>query len=171
MSSPIRAKFASLTEAVQPNKSDFKGNAANEIEKLVLNAVMKTNEGQPIKMITLLEHHMDIPNKTIGILGLSFKPGSDDVRESRAVPVIKALLDEGAIIKAFDPVAMNNFRPLFPNLQYAKTAEEVLDSDAVFILTEWEDFENLDFHGKIVIDGRRIEKARIEAEKYEGVCW
>ncbi len=140
-------------------------------EPRVLTAVMGTNDDQPGKMIDLLKRHMDITGKTIGILGLAFKPDSDDVRESRAIPVINMLLQEGAKIKAFDPVAMDNFRPIIPGITYAQNAEDVLSSDAVLILTEWKDFENLDYHGKIVIDGRRIEKARREAEVYEGVCW
>jgi len=137
----------------------------------VLTAVMKTNDDQPGKMVELLKRHMDIAGKTIGILGLAFKPDSDDVRESRAIPVINMLLQEGAIINAFDPVAMDNFRHIISGITYAQNAEDVLSSDAVLILTEWKDFENLDYHGKVVIDGRRIEKAHREAEVYEGVCW
>lgn len=140
-------------------------------EPRVLTAVMGTNDTQPGKMIDLLKHHMDIAGKTIGILGLAFKPDSDDIRESRAIPVINKLLKEGATINAFDPVAMDNFRRIIPGINYAQNAEDVLSSDAVLILTEWKDFENLDYHGKIVIDGRRIEKARKEAKVYEGVCW
>jgi len=140
-------------------------------EPRVLTAVMKTNDEQPGKMVELLKRHMDIAGKTIGILGLAFKPDSDDIRETRAIPVINMLLQERAKIMAFDPVAMDNFRHIIPGINYAQNAEDVLSSDAVLILTEWEDFENLDYHGKIVIDGRRIEKAREEAKVYEGVCW
>ena len=140
-------------------------------EPRVLTAVMGTNDDQPGKMIDLLKRHLDIAGKTIGILGLAFKPDSDDIRETRAIPVINMLFQEGAKIKAFDPVAMDNFRPIIPGITYAQNPEDVLSSDAVLILTEWKDFENLDYHGKIVIDGRRIEKARKEAKIYEGVCW
>jgi len=140
-------------------------------EPRVLTAVMKTNDEQPGKMVELLKRHMDIAGKTIGILGLAFKPDSDDIRETRAIPVINMLLQERAKIMAFDPVAMDNFRHIIPGINYAQNAEDVLSSDAVLILTEWKDFENLDYHGKVVIDGRRIEKARREAEVYEGVCW
>jgi len=140
-------------------------------EPRVLTAVMKTNDEQPGKMVELLKRHMDIAGKTIGILGLAFKPDSDDIRETRAIPVINMLLQERAKIMAFDPVAMDNFRHIIPGINYAQNAEDVLSSDAVLILTEWKDFENLDYHGKLVIDGRRIEKARREAEVYEGVCW
>jgi UDPglucose 6-dehydrogenase len=141
------------------------------VEPQILNAVICTNEDQPAKMIELLKRHMDIHGKTIGILGLAFKPDSDDVRESRAIPIIQGLCKEGASIVAFDPVAMDNFKGLFPDIRYAEKAQDVLQADAVFIVTEWKDFGDLDFRGKIVIDGRRIWKARKEAAIYEGVCW
>jgi UDPglucose 6-dehydrogenase len=141
------------------------------IESQILTAVIGTNEDQPAKMVDLLKRHMDIAGKTIGVLGLAFKPDSDDIRESRAVPIIQALLKEKAKIIAFDPVATDNFRNLFPDISYAKTAKEVLNADAILIVTEWKDFEDLDYHNKTVIDGRRINKARREAAIYEGVCW
>ena len=106
------------------------------------------------------------------ILGLAFKPDTDDVRESRAIPIVKALLREGAKIIAYDPKAMNNFARVFPQIEYAKSGKEVIaKSNAVLIVTEWKEFEELDYGDKIVIDGRRIEKARKEAKIYEGVCW
>jgi UDPglucose 6-dehydrogenase len=141
------------------------------IEPQILTAVMGTNEDQPAKMVDLLKRHMDLAGKTIGVLGLAFKPDSDDIRESRAVPIIQALLKEKARIIAFDPVATDNFRHLFPDISYAKTAKEVLDADAVLIVTEWKEFEDLDYRNKTVIDGRRISRARKEAAIYEGVCW
>jgi UDPglucose 6-dehydrogenase len=141
------------------------------IEPQILTAVMETNDDQPAKMIDLLKRHMDIAGKTISVLGLAFKPDSDDIRESRAVPVIQALLKEGAKIIAFDPIATDNFRNLFPEIAYAETARDVLNADAILIVTEWKEFEDLNYRGKIVIDGRRIGKARREATIYEGVCW
>lgn len=67
---------------------------------------------------------------------------------------------------------MENFRGIFPQIEYARSAEDVLaKSDVVLIVTEWKEFEELDYSGKIVIDGRRIEKAMREAKIYEGVCW
>ena len=141
------------------------------IEPQILTAVIGTNEDQPAKMIDLLKRHMDIAGKTIGVLGLAFKPDSDDIRESRAVPIIQALLKEGAKIIAFDPIATGNFRHLFPDISYAETARDVLNADAILIVTEWKEFEDLDYRGKMVIDGRRIGKARKEAATYEGVCW
>ncbi|MDD5025374.1 MAG: UDP-glucose/GDP-mannose dehydrogenase family protein [Methanoregula sp.] len=141
------------------------------VEPQILDAVMDTNEDQPTKMIDLLKRHMDIAGKTIGILGLAFKPDSDDVRESRAIPLIRALNTERARVIAYDPVAINNFKRLFPDVTYTDSAQDVLGADAVLIVTEWKEFDDLDYHGKLVIDGRRMERARKEAGVYEGVCW
>lgn len=138
----------------------------------ILKAVLDVNEEQPKKLLFLLQRHIpNLQGKTIGVLGLSFKPDTDDIRESRAIPVIADLLAGGARVVAYDPVAMDNFRRIFPQIAYASRPDEVLTSDAVLIVTEWREFEKLDFHGKIVIDGRRNDKARAEAAIYEGVCW
>jgi len=80
-------------------------------------------------------------------------------------------LSAGADVIAYDPLAMATFANLFPEIEYASSAQEVLLADAVLITTEWEDFEHLDFSGMIVIDGRRLSKASLTAESYEGVCW
>jgi UDPglucose 6-dehydrogenase len=141
-------------------------------ETRILKSVMKLNEEQPLKLIQILKKYMsDLKDRTIGILGLAFKPDTDDVRESRAIPVIRTLIKEGAKVIAYDPVANENFRKIFPDIVYVSNPEEVLNSEAILILTEWEEFERLDYSGKMVIDGRRIEKARKEAKIYEGVCW
>ncbi len=139
----------------------------------ILRAVIEVNEKQPLKMIELLKKHVpDLANRKIGVLGLAFKPDTDDIRESRAISIIEALLRERADVIAYDPKAMNNFAKVFPQIGYAKSAQEVIDkSDAVLIVTEWKEFEELSYKGKIVIDGRRIEKAMKDAQIYEGVCW
>ncbi len=141
------------------------------IDSIILNSVIETNEDQPRRMIALLRLHLDPEGHTIGILGLAFKPDTDDIRESRAIPVIRLLLQTGAKVKVYDPEAMKNFKKIFPDLYYAQDASEILASDAVLIVTEWKEFESLDYNGKLVIDGRRIEKARVEAAVYEGMCW
>jgi UDPglucose 6-dehydrogenase len=135
----------------------------------LLPSVANLNETQALKPVELLKKHITLKGATVGILGLAFKPGTDDIRDSRAIKIVEVLLDEGAAVKAYDPLALNNFVKAFPEVVPA-TKEEVLDSDAVLLLTEWEEFKKLDYRGKIVIDGRRIDKAR-EARIYEGVCW
>jgi len=137
----------------------------------LLENVVEVNEHQPLKLLRLLKQHItNLENKEIGVLGLAFKPDTDDIRESRSIPIIRQLLKEKAIVKAYDPKAIKKFRELFPSLKYC-TPEEVLDSDAVLILTKWGEFEKLSYKGKLVIDGRRLEKARRESTIYEGVCW
>ncbi len=139
----------------------------------ILRAIIEVNEEQPVKMIELLKKHVSsLRGRRIGILGLAFKPDTDDIRESRAIPIVEKLIEEGAEIIAYDPEATDNFRKIFPYISYANSAEEVVArSDAVLIVTEWKEFEELNYKGKIVIDGRRLEKAMKEAKIYEGVCW
>jgi len=141
------------------------------IETRILKAVIKTNDDQPQKLITLLKRHINIKGRKIGILGLSFKPDTDDIRESRAIPVVLSLLEEGAQILAYDPMAMPEFVKIFPQISYAKSSKEVLETDALMIITEWNEFFDLDYREKIVIDGRKVNKAEREARIYEGICW
>jgi len=145
--------------------------SAREIgyEPKLLQQVLDLNDRQALRAVDLVKKHISLKGATVGILGLAFKPASDDVRESRAIRVIEALLQEGAKVKAYDPVAMKNFKELFPQIEYA-ARDDVLNSDAILILTEWDEFKELDFEGKIVVDGRRIESA-MRAKIYEGICW
>jgi len=138
-------------------------------EPTILERVLNLNDEQPLKLVESLKKHVPLKDKVIGLLGLAFKPGTDDVRDSRAIGIVEVLLHEGAVVKAYDPQAVKNFSKLFPQIEYV-TKEEVLNSDAILIVTEWEEFNHLDYTGKIVIDGRRVAKAR-EARIYEGVCW
>lgn len=138
----------------------------------IIHAALRVNESQPLKLVRLLQTHIpDLKGRRIGILGLAFKPNTDDVRESRAIPIIRTLLDAGAEVIAYDPLAMESFAALFPEIEFALSAQAVLGSDAVLITTEWEEFEHLDYSGKTVIDGRRVAAASRTAEVYEGVCW
>jgi UDPglucose 6-dehydrogenase len=138
----------------------------------IITATRTINQNQPHRLIPLLQKHLPvIKGKTIGLLGLAFKPQTDDVRESRAIPIATELLKAGARIKAYDPQAMGNFKTLFPTIEYCRNAREVLNSDAVLITTKWEEFSILDFTGTIVIDGRHLNEAKKTARIYEGVCW
>ena len=135
----------------------------------ILEGVLKVNDGQAMQLLDLLKKHIRPKDAVIGLLGLAFKPDTDDVRDSRAIGIVESLLQEGATIRAYDPLAAKNVSLLFPQIEYV-SREEVLDSDAILIVTEWEEFRHLDYTGKIVIDGRGIIKAR-EARIYEGICW
>ena len=137
----------------------------------IAKSAAEVNNRQPLKLVELLKKHIPaLKGKTIGVLGLAFKPNTDDVRESRAIPIVNELLKQGAQVKAYDPKAMENFKELYPQIEYCSSAEDVLNSDAVLILTKWEEFRNLNYKEKVVIDGRRLEEAEV-AKIYEGVCW
>jgi UDPglucose 6-dehydrogenase len=141
------------------------------VEPKILKDVIEVNEEQPLKLLELLTAHVpNLDRKTIGLLGLAFKPNTDDVRESRAIPIVETLLRKGATVLAYDPMAMGNFRKIYPQINYVPTAADALAADAVLITTEWKEFESLNYAGKTVIDGRRIEKAR-KGSTYDGVCW
>ena len=137
----------------------------------IIKSVKAVNTDQPLRLIKILQKHIpDLKGKTIGILGLAFKPDTDDIRESRAIPIVQELLRNKAHIKAYDPQAMENFKKLYPTIEYCAKATEVLSSDAILIVTKWKEFTTLNYQGTIVIDGRRLDEAK-NAKKYEGVCW
>ncbi len=139
-------------------------------EPRILNEVLGLNEEQPLKMVELLKKHIPLlKGKVIGVLGLAFKPDTDDIRDSKAIAIVEGLLEEGAQVRAYDPKAMPNFKKYYPHIDY-KSPEEVLKSDATLILTEWDEFKNLDYTNRVIIDGRRILNAR-KARIYEGICW
>jgi UDPglucose 6-dehydrogenase len=144
----------------------------NGITLSILKSALIVNERQPLRLFDPLTKYIpDLKGKTIGILGLAFKPDTDDIRESRAIPIIEYLVQKGARVIVYDPLAMENFKKLYPEIFYAASAEEALQSDAILIITEWQEFEDLDYKDKIVIDGRRIASAQSTAAIYEGVCW
>jgi len=106
-----------------------------------------------------------IEGKTIGVLGLAFKPETDDMRESPSIPLVTALVDDGAVVRAFDPAAMDNARSLLPEaVQYGANVYEVAaDADALVIVTEWNQFRSLNLErirqlmrAPVVVDLRNV---------------
>ena len=97
-------------------------------------------------MVDKINHHLgDLKGKTIGILGLAFKQNTDDIRKSPAIDIIKLLLKEGACIRCFDPLAMDNTKKILPNLTYCQDEYDTArNSHALVILTEWNQFWNID---------------------------
>jgi len=112
----------------------------------VLDAVIRVNEEQKKRMISkIVEKAGTVKGKTIGILGLSFKPNTDDVRESSSLVIIQGLLEMGAKIKAFDPAAMDQTRAVLPGVEYGKDAYDVArGADVLVLATEWNQFRRLD---------------------------
>jgi len=145
----------------------------NGVEPQILDAVLAVNEKQPGRLMDLLARHLpDLQGKTIGILGLAFKSNTDDIRESRAIPVIQELMNKGGRIAAYDPMAAEHMRVLFPQVDYLAHAYEVVSqADAVLIMVDEPEYEDLDYSGSIVIDGRGIRRAAVDAQEYEGICW
>lgn len=88
----------------------------------------------------------DVRGKTIGVLGLTFKPNTDDMREAPSIDIIRALTDKGARVVAYDPEGMQAARSLIDNIEFATNAYEVADgAHAVVLITEWNEFRSLDF--------------------------
>jgi UDPglucose 6-dehydrogenase len=138
----------------------------------MIDSTITVNENQPLQLLKLLKKHIPVlKNKKIAVLGLAFKPDTDDIRDTRAKPIIDKLLKEKAEIQAYDPQAMTAFKTIHPTIKYCKSAQEAItNADAILLTTEWDEFKKLDFTGKIVIDGRRVKEAE-NAKVYEGVCW
>ncbi len=139
----------------------------NGYELNVIKAVEKANEHQKNVMFNKISNYFNenLKNKLIGIWGLSFKPKTDDIRESSSIFLIERLLKEGADIKAYDPAAMNETRKkLGKKISYAADPYEALnDADAMALMTEWSEFHIPDLKkmagimkGKVIFDGRNI---------------
>ncbi len=112
----------------------------------VVEAAVKANEKQRALMFSRLKEALgDVSGKTVGILGLSFKPNTNDIREAPSLYMIESLLNEGAKVQAYDPVATPDMKAVFPKVSYKKDAYETVKGvDALVLMTEWNQFRNLD---------------------------
>jgi UDPglucose 6-dehydrogenase len=143
----------------------------------LLDAVIKTNEQQYTQIIDLLKKHfLMLKGIRIGILGLAFKPDTDDMRESPAIPIIKALLADQVEVKAYDPVANNEARKIFGDqITLVDTlTDAIVNVDAIVLVTRWDEFRKvpellaqLDSQ-PIFVDGRRMLDKR-SITQYEGI--
>ncbi len=144
----------------------------------VLDAVLKVNEQQPQKILQLLKKHFpSLKGVRVSILGLAFRPDTNDMRESPAIPVVQALLREGAVIRGYDPVAADEARKIFNSqeLELSGSLSEALEkADAVVLLTRWDEFKKVPelLRGQspqpLFVDGRRLlDKTAIA--RYEGI--
>ena len=129
----------------------------------LLQAVMEINRNQRRKVIFKLRKALgNLDEKVIGVLGLSFKPNTDDVREAPALELIHLMQNEGAIIRAYDPQAMETAGQLIKRITLCKNSYEVAEgADALVLVTEWNEFKQLDFKRirelmrlPILVDGR-----------------
>lgn len=131
----------------------------NYLPKL-LNAVIEINENQPFKIVEYLKDEFKSLNgRKICVLGVTFKPNTSDIRDSRALPILRELIKENAFIKVYDPKGLENVKKIFGDkLVYCKDSYSCLkDCEACLILTDWEEFKSIDYSRvKILIDGRRL---------------
>ena len=112
----------------------------------VLDSVIQVNEEQKQRMVNKIREKVgDLQGKTIGILGLAFKPNTDDIRESSSMAIVRGLLTLGARVKAFDPAAVCEARAVLPEIEYGEDAYRVAEGcDALVLATEWNQFRRLD---------------------------
>ena len=131
----------------------------------LLRAVIEINRDQRRRIVQNLRHALGtLHGKTIGILGLAFKPNTDDMREAPAVEIIHLLQNEGAQVRAFDPVAMDRARETVPGVTYCDDAYKVAEgSNGLVIVTDWNEFKHLDMARikasmaqPVLMDGRNI---------------
>ncbi|ELZ30296.1 nucleotide sugar dehydrogenase [Halosimplex carlsbadense 2-9-1] len=147
-------------------------------EPPVLEAAVEVNDLQPERLLSLLDERTDVAGERVAVLGLSFKPGTDDVRKTRAVPVIEGLQERGADVVAYDPVAAESFDDSYPDIEieYADSAAEALEgARAAVAVTDWDEFAALDSEfdamaTPLVLDGRHIVERR-EGVEYVGLTW
>jgi UDPglucose 6-dehydrogenase len=144
----------------------------------LLESIIHVNEDQPKKVVNLLEKHWaNLQGVRVVVLGLSFKPGTSDVRESPAFPIMRELLDRGAVLKAYDPVAMEEARKAFreSRVNYCDNlASALTDVDAVIVVTPWKEFREIPTllgnlqPQPVLVDGRRAFDKR-SVTRYEGI--
>ncbi len=145
----------------------------------ILKAVEEVNESQKSKLFykAMQYFNSDLKGKTIALWGLSFKPKTDDMREAPALILIEKLREQGATVKAFDPVAMEESkRRIGDNVEYANDKYGALvDADALMLVTEWPEFRNSDFdvmsklmNNKVIFDGRNLfDRETVEENGYD----
>ena len=138
----------------------------NEIR--TIRATIDVNENQKYKLFRQAKKRFgNLKGLRIAVLGLTFKPGTDDLREAPSIPNVRRMLDEGAQVVAYDPVGEDNFKKLYPTeIEYADKPEEALvNADMVFIFTEWDEIKNIDLNiftqlmkKPVIFDGRNCYK-------------
>ena len=131
-----------------------------------METVESINKTQPLKAVEFCEELIgDLKNKQLAVLGLAFKADTDDMREARAIPIIKSLVAKGAKVTAYDPVAIPIAKTIFKNkIRFAVSIVECLrNADCCILVTEWDEFKRLkpkDFIKNMkqpaLVDGRRI---------------
>ncbi len=136
------------------------------LEPRILNEVMNINYGRRKEVTNHVKKMLggDLKGKTIGLLGLAFKPNTDDMRDAPSIDIAADLIAAGARVRGYDPVSMEVARPMLPNVDLCKDPYEMAkDSDALIVVTEWNEFKQLDLEKlkdllktPVIYDGRNI---------------
>ena len=150
----------------------------NGYEIKTIKATIEVNQNQKLKMFREAKKRFgDLKGKKVAVLGLTFKPGTDDLREAPSIVNVRRLLDEGAEIVAYDPVGIENFKKLYPTeIEYVNNPGEALkDADMAFLFTEWKEIKGIELSvyetlmkTPIIFDGRNcyeikdVEKSSVE---------
>lgn len=150
----------------------------NGYEIKTIKATIEVNQNQKLKMFREAKKRFgDLKGKKVAVLGLTFKPGTDDLREAPSIVNVRRLLDEGAEIVAYDPVGIENFKKLYPTeIEYVDNLGEALkDADMAFLFTEWKEIKGIELSvyetlmkTPIIFDGRNcyeikdVEKSSVE---------
>jgi UDPglucose 6-dehydrogenase len=147
----------------------------------LLTAVIEVNELQKRRVVSKLQRHLGgLAGKRVALLGLAFKPNTDDMREASSLVLSARLTADGAVVSAYDPVAEEQARSIVTGIIFADSAlEAVCDVDAVVLVTEWPEFIELDWKlvaetmsGDLLIDGRNAldpQAVRAAGLHYEGI--
>ena len=144
----------------------------------LLRAVVAVNERQPGQVVSLIRRHFpSLAGLRVAVLGLAFRPGTSDMRESPAIPIVRRLLAEGATVSAYDPAALDEARRIFPDgtVRLCDTlAAALADADVAVLVTRWEEFRGLPDalratrRSPLLVDGRRM-LDKTAYERYEGI--
>ena len=148
-----------------------------DYEFQIIEAVLRVNDDIKQRMVakTIAAMGGDAKGKVIGLLGLAFKPETDDMRDSPTIPLIRGLQREGAVIQAYDPQAMENAEGMFKDVRFCKDAYETADgADAMIIATEWNEFRSLNLkkikgllRTPVIVDLRNVyDPRRMEEEGF-----
>ena len=143
------------------------------VDQRIVRTTVKVNDDRKAQMVERVSRALggDVRGKRVGVLGLAFKPNTDDMRDAPSIPIINALVERGAEVSAFDPVARHQAEQVLSGIEFADDAYAAAEgADAVVIVTEWDEFRALDLdrlasalRGKVLVDLRNVYD-RSEAE-------
>src|SRR5947209_8191933 len=136
------------------------------VDQRIVRTTVEVNDGRKAHMVERVSRALggELGGKRVGVLGLAFKPNTDDMRDAPSIPIVEALVERGAEVAAFDPVAREQAEKIFSGVEFAEDAYAAADgADALVIVTEWDEFRALDLdriaaamRGKVLVDLRNV---------------